>query len=158
MKVEFLTLDDVLRIHEMELARYGGMAGVRDRALLESALAQPTASFGGEALHGDHFAMAAAYLYHIVKNHPFLDGNKRTGLIVALTFLAINGIPIPTVLISYTRRRLVSLQAGLERKNLSSCFAESRHPPRDGAREESLVLRPVRSVSRSSELDIEPVN
>lgn len=51
--------------------------------------------FGGVLLHVDLYAMASAYWYHIVRNHPFLDGNKRTGLIVALTFLAINGIPIP---------------------------------------------------------------
>jgi death on curing protein len=79
----------------MELSRYGGLAGVRDRALLESAIARPIATFGGETLHADLFEMAAAYFYHIVRNHPFLDGNKRTGLIVALTFLAMNGIPIP---------------------------------------------------------------
>ena len=72
------------------------MTGVRDHALLESALAQPGAAFGGEFLHVDLFAMAAAYLFHIVKNHPFLDGNKRTGLIVAITFLAINGVSIPS--------------------------------------------------------------
>jgi len=96
MIVDFLTLDEVLKIHEKEVIRYGGLAGLRDQALLESALAQPQATFGGEFLHEDLFAMAAAYLYHIVKNHPFLDGNKRTGLIVALTFLAINGLPIPT--------------------------------------------------------------
>lgn len=88
-------MDDVLRIHERELARFGGLAGVRDAGLLDSALAQPKAAFGGEFLHGDLFEMAAAYLFHIVSNHPFLDGNKRTGFITALTFLAINGIPIP---------------------------------------------------------------
>jgi death-on-curing protein len=98
---EFLTLDDVLKIHERELLRFGGLAGLRDPRLLESAIAQPMATFGGEYLHEDLFGMAAAYLFHIVKNHPFLDGNKRTGFIAALTFLTINGqaIPQPTTLL-----------------------------------------------------------
>jgi len=92
---EFLDLADVMAIHERELARFGGLSGLRDQNLLESAIAQPRAQFGGEFLHADLWEMAAAYLFHIVKNHPFLDGNKRTGLITALTFLGINGLPIP---------------------------------------------------------------
>ncbi|MCC6156989.1 MAG: type II toxin-antitoxin system death-on-curing family toxin [Deltaproteobacteria bacterium] len=94
MSPEFLDIDDVLDIHATQLARFGGLDGIRDMGLLESALAQPSASFGAEWLHADHFEMAAAYLYHIVSNHPFLDGNKRTGLICALTFLGINGVEI----------------------------------------------------------------
>ena len=62
--------------------------------LLESAVAQPRAAFGGEFLHADIFEMAAAYMFHIVQNHPFLDGNKRAGLVVALLFLDINDIEI----------------------------------------------------------------
>jgi death-on-curing protein len=76
------------------MARYGGEEGVRDQGLLESALAQPQATFGGEYVHDGLFAMAAAYLFHIVSNHPFLDGNKRTGLLSALVFLDLNGITI----------------------------------------------------------------
>jgi death on curing protein len=67
---------------------------LRDRGLLESAMAQPQASFGGAYVHDGLFAMAAAYLFHIVSNHAFVDGNKRTGLIAALVFLDINGITI----------------------------------------------------------------
>ena len=62
--------------------------------LLDSAISQPRATFGGQLLHADVFEMAAAYLYHIVQNHPFLDGNKRAGAVAALTFLDINGIEI----------------------------------------------------------------
>jgi death on curing protein len=94
MTPEFLTVDDVLAIHEEQLERFGGQAGLRDRGLLESAVAQPMATFGGEFLHEDLPAMASAYMFHIVKNHPFLDGNKRTGLLAALTFLDLNGLPI----------------------------------------------------------------
>ena len=94
MNPEFLDVADVLEIHRMQLARFGGSAGLRDQGLLESAVAQPQATFGGEFLHADLFAMAAAYLYHIVSNHPFVDGNKRAGLLAALVFLDLNGIVI----------------------------------------------------------------
>ena len=75
----FLDLDRVLRIHQSLIDAYGGAAGIRDVGLLHSAIAMPQASFGGAFLHKDLFEMAAAYLYHIVQNHPFFDGNKRTG-------------------------------------------------------------------------------
>jgi len=91
---DFLTLDDVLELHELQVDRYGGLHGVRDQGLIESAIAQPEATFAGEYLHGDLFEMAAAYLFHLVRNHGFLDGNKRTGLLTALVFLDINGISV----------------------------------------------------------------
>ena len=94
MSPDFLTLEEVLDIHAMQLGRFGGGEGVRDQGLLESALAQPAATFGGRFIHEDLFAMAAAYLFHIVRNHPFVDGNKRVGLLSALVFLDLNGIAI----------------------------------------------------------------
>jgi death-on-curing protein len=90
----FLELGDVLLLHEQQLARYGGGAGIRDLKLLESAVATPRATFGGEYLHKGLFEMAAAYAFHISQNQPFVDGNKRTGLIGALVFLELNGIAI----------------------------------------------------------------
>ena len=92
--IDFLQVADVLLLHSDQIDRYGGGLGVRDMGLLESAVAQPQASFGGEYLHVDLFEMAAAYLFHITKNHPFLDGNKRAGAISALVFLDTNGIEI----------------------------------------------------------------
>ncbi|MFO0884299.1 MAG: type II toxin-antitoxin system death-on-curing family toxin [Pirellulales bacterium] len=86
----FLTLDDILESHRNQIDTYGGSHGIRDFGLLESAIAQPEASFGGQYLHTDVFEMAAAYLYHLVMNHPFVDGNKRVGLEAALIFLEIN--------------------------------------------------------------------
>jgi death on curing protein len=91
---EFLTVEDVLQIHDEQLAAYGGAAGVRDRALLESAVGTPEASFGGEYLHEDLSHMAAAYAFHLAQNQPFLDGNKRTGLVAALVFLDLNGVVV----------------------------------------------------------------
>ena len=88
----FLNLADVLRIHADQIQRYGGRNGVRDFGLLESALAMPRASFGGEWLHRDTYEMAAAYGFHLCRNHPFIEGNKRTGLASALVFLELNVI------------------------------------------------------------------
>jgi death-on-curing protein len=73
---------------------YGGETGLRDVALLHSALAMPQSSFGGQFLHHDLFEMAAAYLYHIVQDHPFVDDNKRTGAVAAIVFLAMNGVDL----------------------------------------------------------------
>jgi death on curing protein len=90
----FLTLAEVIEIHADQIHRYGGQAGVRDLGLLESALAQPEASFAGAWLHKDHYEMAAAYAYHLCQNHPFIDGNKRTALAAALVFLELSDISI----------------------------------------------------------------
>ena len=86
----FLTLDDILESHQNQIETYGGIHGIRDIGLVESAIAQPEASFGGQYLHADIFEMAAAYLYHLVMNHPFVDGNKRVGLEASLIFLEVN--------------------------------------------------------------------
>ena len=91
---DFLSLEEVLFLHEEQLARHGGAGGVRDLALLESAVAMPMATFDGQLVHHDVFAMAAAYAFHIAQNQPFMDGNKRTGLAAALVFLDLNGVEI----------------------------------------------------------------
>jgi death-on-curing protein len=95
MDPEFLDLDDVLELHAGALARWGGSAGIRDRGALEAAIAQPQATFDGEFLHGDVFAMAAAYAFHIAEAQAFLDGNKRAGLMAAVVFLDLNGFRLP---------------------------------------------------------------
>lgn len=86
----FLTLDEVLEIHAQQIELYGGSDGIRDPGGLESAMATPMATFDGEFLHPTIPAMAASYLFHICQNHPFVDGNKRTGANAAITFLLIN--------------------------------------------------------------------
>ena len=91
MSPTFLTLDEILALHEDQIGRYGGRRGVRDLSLLASAMGMPAATFDGVLLHNDLFEMAAAYLFHIARNHPFVDGNKRTALAAALTFLWLNG-------------------------------------------------------------------
>ena len=88
----FLTLDEVLALHDDQIRRYGGSAGVRDLGLLQSAIGAVQATFDGSFLHETVFEMAAAYLFHVCRNHPFIDGNKRTGVAAALTFLEVNGV------------------------------------------------------------------
>ena len=90
----FLTLAEVIEIHADQITRYGGQGGIRDLGLLESALAQPEASFAGEWLHTGPYEMAAAYAFHLCRNHPFVDGNKRTALACALVFLELNGMSL----------------------------------------------------------------
>ena len=87
----FLTVEHVLTIHQRVIAEFGGDPAVRDQGLLESAVAMPSAQYGGEFLHADLPAMAAAYLFHLCRNHPFADGNKRTALVAAEVFLVLNG-------------------------------------------------------------------
>ena len=91
---EFLNVDDVMQLHARSLELFGGIEGIRDLGLLESAVAAPQASFGGELIYRDVFEMAAAYAFHIAQNQPFLDGNKRSGLGAALAFIWLNGIDI----------------------------------------------------------------
>jgi death-on-curing protein len=90
----FLGLDEVIEIHHDQIDRYGGPSGIRDIELLKSAISMPPATFGGEYLHKNLYEMAAAYLFHVVRNHPFLDGNKRTGAVAAVVFLIMNGIEL----------------------------------------------------------------
>ena len=90
----FLTLSEVIEVHTDQIRRYGGQDGVRDFGLLESALAQPEASFAGEWLHYDLHDMAAAYAFYLCQNHPFIDGNKRTALACAVVFLELNGVSV----------------------------------------------------------------
>lgn len=94
MEPVFLKLGEILLIHKDQLERYGGSPGTRDMGILQSAAAMPQAGIAETYLHEDIFEMAAAYLYHIVRDHPFVDGNKRTGAVAAIVFLAMNDIEI----------------------------------------------------------------
>ncbi|MHB9025833.1 MAG: type II toxin-antitoxin system death-on-curing family toxin [Armatimonadota bacterium] len=87
---DFLADEDIHVLHEIALEMVGGGTGLRDAGLLASALAMPQAGFGDQFLHEDIPAMAAAYLYHLIRNHPFIDGNKRVAMLACLTFLDIN--------------------------------------------------------------------
>lgn len=88
----FLSMDDVLLLHADTVNIDGGSHGVRDHGLLDAAVAMPRQQFGGAYLHEDLAARAAAYMFHIAQNHPFVDGNKRAAVLSALAFLNVNGI------------------------------------------------------------------
>jgi len=89
--LKHLTVEAVKAIHHEVLAAHGGATGIRDETLLESAVAAPQASMMGQPLISDPLEIAAAYLFYICRNHPFLDGNKRTALGACLVFLEENG-------------------------------------------------------------------
>jgi death-on-curing protein len=87
----FLTFDEVVEAHRQLIDQFGGSHGLRDAGLLQSALAMPESMFDGQYLHGSLAAMGAAYLFHLARNHPFVDGNKRIAATAARVFLLMNG-------------------------------------------------------------------
>ena len=86
-----LSVEIVKAIHDAALEEHGGLQGLREDALLHSAVAAPQATFGGQSVYADVIEVAAAYLFYIARNHAFLDGNKRTAMLSAIVFLRING-------------------------------------------------------------------
>ena len=90
----FLTLDEGLSLHAEQIRLFGGSSGLRHLGLLQSAMGSVEATFGGAFLHETIFSMAATYLYAILRNHPFIDGNKRTAVAAALIFLELNGVEV----------------------------------------------------------------
>jgi len=91
MAVRFIPDEIVLLVHADLIRRYGGQAGIRDRGLLSSALAQPQTTSSGKFLHKTIFDKAAAYGFHVCRNHPFVDGNKRVAFVLMDIFLRRNG-------------------------------------------------------------------
>lgn len=88
---KYLTVKDVLLLHDLAIEAAGGSHGLRDLGLLESALGRPQAAFDGEDLYPTIFLKAGAFLHSLLRNHPFVDGNKRTSMYAAMTFLELNG-------------------------------------------------------------------
>ncbi len=91
---KFVEKEDAIHIHSELISEYGGSLGIRDEGLLDSAIYQAQATFGGELLHPTILEQAAAYLFHITNNHAFVDGNKRTAFAVMVTFLNENDYEI----------------------------------------------------------------
>lgn len=89
--MKYLTVKDVLLLHNLAIDKSGGSHGLRDLGLLESAVARPQASFGGEDLYPTIFIKAGALVHSLLRNHPFVDGNKRTSMFSVMTFLELNG-------------------------------------------------------------------
>ena len=118
----FLGLDEVIEIHNDQIVRYGGHSGIRDINLLKSAIAMPSAGFGEDYLHTDIYEMAAAYIYHIIRNHPFIDGNKRTGAAASIVFLLMNGIDINAEEDSFENIILSAAEGKIDKAALAQYF------------------------------------
>lgn len=118
----FLTVEEVIEIHAWQVEEFGGDRAILDVRLLESAVAMPRQAFGGQYVHEDFAAMAAAYLYHLVKNHPFADGNKRTGIHAALVFLELNGFELEIPVDEAERVAIGVAAGGLGKEDAAQFF------------------------------------
>jgi death-on-curing protein len=126
--MRYLTIGEIVVLHRWILDTTGGLAGVRDLAALESAVAQPRASFGGVDLHASAIEKAAALCFSIVQNHPFLDGNKRVGHATMETFLVLNGLEIEAP-VEEQERTILDVAAGrLDRPHLAAWVADHVRP------------------------------
>jgi len=112
--VKVFTVRQVLILHERMIQKYGGSSGVRDMGMLESAIGRPFATFGGEDLYSDVFMKAGAFIQSIVKNHPFIDGNKRTAFSGTIVFLLASG-----VIVSAGTNQIVKFMLRVANENLS---------------------------------------
>ncbi len=117
-----LSVETVLEIHAKAIERFGGSDGVREQALLESAVAAPQASFGGYSPFGDIVEVAAAYLFYLCRNHPFVDGNKRVALGACLVFLRLNGIAAPPDQEAWERLTLDIAASRLDREQATAAL------------------------------------
>ncbi len=121
--IYYLTLEQILEMHHAFIKKFGGLEGVRDTNLLLSAIETPKAAMFGEDLYPSLYDKAAAYLYHLVQNHPFNDGNKRTGFGAAYLFLKANKVPILFDDESY-ENLVIDVAKGKKTKNEISFFFE----------------------------------
>ena len=122
--IKYLTVDQVIAFHDTLIEKFGGLSGIRDKNLLYSALSAPKASFGGKDMYSSISEKAAVYLYHIAKNHPFNDANKRTAYVTALAFLKANRSPIKFEL-GQLETIVVSVANGKITKEELICFFQN---------------------------------
>jgi len=122
--VIFIKPEHIFRLHKLAIDDFGGAMDIRDADLIDSAISQPMATFGGEFLHASIYEMAAAYYYHISQNQGFSDGNKRTGFLALYTFLKINGYDL-TVPSEYVWPVLLKVASGiLEKADLAEFLSQ----------------------------------
>ena len=123
--IYFLKLEEVIKLHDRQIELFGGSFGVRDQNLLKSAIQMPKQSFGDEFLHKFPFEMAGAYLFHISKNHAFVDGNKRTAIFCTEVFLEINGFEITANEKDLENLVLETATGKLDKKQIAEFFAKN---------------------------------
>ena len=120
----FLTMDVVLNIHRRMIEEFGGDGSIRDRGLLEPAIAMLRQRFGGKLLHDNMAEQAAAYLYHICCNHAFVDGNKRTAMAAAEFFLLLNEAQLPATNDELYELTMSVAQGSIDKKTVTVFFQE----------------------------------
>lgn len=125
--ISYITFEYVLKIHDELIQQYGGAKGVLNEGLLHSALETPKARWGGKDLHRTIFDKTAAYLFHIIKNHPFVDGNKRTASMVAMVFFASNLHGSFAIFDSEYQDLILGVAKGIvSKKEIATFFKNSR--------------------------------
>lgn len=122
LQPKFLTFDQVVALHRLQIEEFGGSHGVKDEGLLLSALAQPESGFGEQYFHKDLFEMAAAYLFHLVKNHAFHDGNKRIAALAAAVFLQVNGFEVIANEDEFEKLVLDAAQSSANKEQIAEFF------------------------------------
>jgi death on curing protein len=123
--IRFIPVAVALEIHDALISAHGGFQGIRDYGLLLSALEMPKSSFEGQDLHPTLFDKAAAYLYHVTKNHPFIDGNKRTAAALALVFLEMNQIKLKMNAREYEELVVATAEGVVSKKEIAVFFVVS---------------------------------
>ncbi|QDU77786.1 Toxin Doc [Bremerella volcania] len=126
--IVFLNIEDALAIHRWQIKTYGGQDGLRDRGLLEAALAMPLATFGEVELHPTIFDKASAYVFHLARNHPFIDGNKRIAAAAGIIFLKVNGFELIATQASYTELILNAAQGKTQKPEIAEFFRANTQP------------------------------
>jgi death-on-curing protein len=125
--ISYIAFEYVLEIHDELIDEYGGAKGLLNEGLLRSALEMPKARFNGRDLHRTIFDKTAAYLFHLTKNHPFVDGNKRTASMVAMVFFASNFHGSFTILdLAYQDLILGVANGTISKKEIAKFFRNSR--------------------------------
>ena len=124
MTIGYLSVEQVLELHAVQLRRYGGGSGLRDRGALESALTRPAMTFGGDDLYQDLAAKAAALMHSLALNHPFVDGNKRVGAMAAELFLHANDVQLTAGDRELTAMTLTAAQGRLDAEAIAIWFRQ----------------------------------
>ena len=119
---KFLTFDQVVALHQIQIDQFGGSSGIKDMGLLLSALAQPEAGSESEYFHKDIFEMAAAYLFHLINNHAFIDGNKRIAATAASVFLQVNGLAVTADENEFEKLVMEAAQSSITKEQIADFF------------------------------------
>lgn len=126
--IHYITYQYVIEVHDSLIDEYGGRKGVLNEGLLRSALEMPKARFNGKDLHLTIFDKTAAYLFHLIQNHPFVDGNKRTASMVAMVFFASNNKKSFTIIDAEYQEIILGVAKGLVmKKEIAKFFRKSQH-------------------------------